>query len=323
MHSFKRTLSAIIICALVVVILAALDFALYPCTFIRNDIHRVVTQTFDDVYLGTSHGKLNIDPEAAESVSGRTGHNLCVGGEYPVDAYYMLKLMIEKGHAPERVIYEASPGYFVKEKEEGNNYLLFIHEFPPTKALASYYADVVSGCNFRTTLFPWYEYDFIYELKRIKETVVKKWTKDYSPESFTTDTQQYHENGFVERYPVSSDDFSLDGVDRPDITYLNPDNVKYLIKLIELCRDNGIRFAAITTPVPDATIREYAQDYAAFDSYFTSLFAAQNVPYYNFNGQYAQAASHDPKDYTDLDGHMNGEAARTFSKTLAAILEKS
>ena len=320
MHSFKKNVKALIICVMAVVILAALDFALYPCTFIRNDIHRVTNERFDDVYLGTSHGKINIDPETIGSVTGRTGHNLCVGGEYPIDAYYMTKLMIETGHKPERIIYEASPGYFVKEKEEGNNYLLFYHEFPLTRAKIAYFADAVVKCNLRTMLFPWYEYDIAYELEHLGETVSKKASADYDSESFTTDTQRYHENGFVERFPVSSETFSLNGVDRPDISGLNTENSKYLVKLIELCKEEGIEFAAITTPVPDVTIREYAQDYAAFDNYFTSLFNSQQVPYYNFNGQYAQAVSHDPEDYTDLDGHMNGDAAREFSRTLAAVL---
>ena len=27
-------------------------------------------------------------PEVMEEITGRTGHNLCVGGEYGIDAYY-------------------------------------------------------------------------------------------------------------------------------------------------------------------------------------------------------------------------------------------
>lgn len=78
--------------------------------------------------MGTSHGKMNIDPKTISSVTGRTGHNLCVGGEYGIDAYYLAKLLLEK-QKPERIIYEVDPGYFMTQKEEGNNYLLFYHQF--------------------------------------------------------------------------------------------------------------------------------------------------------------------------------------------------
>ena len=89
MHSFKKFSKAVLVIAVCTAILILLDTALYPCTFMRNDVHTVVTQQFDDIILGTSHGKMDIDPESMEEVNGRTGHNLCVGGEYGIDAYYL------------------------------------------------------------------------------------------------------------------------------------------------------------------------------------------------------------------------------------------
>ena len=40
------------------------------------------------------------------------------------------------------------------------------------------------------------------------------------------------------------------------------------------------------------------------------------------NTQYFKAFSHDLKDYTDYDGHMNGKAAEEYSRVLANILNK-
>lgn len=173
MHSFKKFSKAVLVIAVCTAILILLDTALYPCTFMRNDVHTVVTQQFDDIILGTSHGKMDIDPESMEEVNGRTGHNLCVGGEYGIDAYYLTKLITEK-QKPKRIIYEVDPGYFVTEKEEGNNYLLFYHEFPVTKAKAEYFWNSIVKCNFRTVLFPWYEYSLSYEVPKIKETFTQK-----------------------------------------------------------------------------------------------------------------------------------------------------
>ena len=45
------------------------------------------------------------------------------------------------------------------------------------------------------------------------------------------------------------------------------------------------------------------------------------VTYLNFNTQYFKAFSHDLSDYTDFDGHMNGNAAKEYSKVLANILK--
>ena len=46
--------------------------ALYPCTFMRNDIHAVVNNQYDDIILGTSHGMTDIDPAVMEEITGRS-----------------------------------------------------------------------------------------------------------------------------------------------------------------------------------------------------------------------------------------------------------
>ena len=127
MHNFKKIIKTIVVVAVCVTLLAGLDMALYPCTFMRNDIHAVVSNQYDDIILGTSHGMTDIDPAVMEEITGRSGHNVCVGGEYGIDAYYIARLIAEK-QKPARIIYEVDPGYFVSEKEEGNNYLLFFQK---------------------------------------------------------------------------------------------------------------------------------------------------------------------------------------------------
>ena len=90
MHNFKKVLKTFLVLVVCVALLAALDLALYPCTFMRNDVHAVVTQQFDDIIVGTSHGKMDIDPEVMQEVTGRSGHNLCVGGEYGITTCFFI-----------------------------------------------------------------------------------------------------------------------------------------------------------------------------------------------------------------------------------------
>lgn len=323
MRNFKMTIRAALTALFALGLFAGLDFLLYPCTFIRSDLHTVCNETFDDIYVGTSHGKLNIDPEAAQEINGRKGHNLCVGGEYSVDAYYMIRLLIERGHRPSRVIYEVSPAYFTLEKEEGNNYLLFYHEFPFSRAKLEYFWNAVAKCNFRTMLFPWYEYDLSYELSNLGSTVRKKWENDYGTEDFHTDTQQYYESGFVGRYPVKISSLDFGGIQPFDRENIRPEHMEYLEKLIDLCSAQGIAFAAVTTPVPTDTLRKFSKAYEDADDYFGTFFEEKGVPYLNFNSRdYYKYASHRLESYTDLDGHMHEEAAREFTKNLARMLKR-
>ena len=322
MRSFKW-IRLPVFCILAALILIAMDYALYPCTFMRNDIHAVTTQTFDDIYMGTSHGKINIDPESVGLQSSRTGHNLCVGGEYPQDCIYMLRLMIEKGHKPERIVYEISPGYLVREKEEGNNYLLFYHEFPISLAKLSYFMHSVAKCNFRTLFFPWYEYPLSYELANIRDTVRTKWEQDYSADRFRTASQEYHDSGFIARYAVDTSTFTTDDLTPTPVSQIVPENMEQLKKLVEMCRKEGIRFCAVTTPIPLPNLQAFAQDYREVWEYLGAFFEGEQVPWINFNDtEHFNLFTHDISAFTDMDGHMNEAAARAFSGVLAGQLDR-
>ena len=322
MRNSKTFFRVAAIAAVLVALLAALDFLLYPCTFMRNDIHAVTTQTFDDIYVGTSHGKMNIDPSSVAEVTGRSGHNLCVGGEYSLDAYYLARLILEKGHAPKRFVYEVSPGYFVSEKEEGNNYLLFYHEFPLSRSKLAYFAESVAKCNLRTMFFPWYEYPLSYELKHLKETVRTKAGGDYSGANMKTDEQEYHADGFIERYPVDTSAFSTDDLETYDAGDIVQKNMDNLSRMIALCREHDIEFVAVMTPLPDETYGAGFDEYEELGAYYNAFFENEGVRFINFNDdEHWDLTDHARENFTDLDGHMHGDAARAFSRVLAAELD--
>ena len=321
MHNSKRIRRMIITIALIIVILLGLDYILYPCTFMRNDIHTVTTQKHQDIFMGTSHGKMNIDPKTISSVTGRTGHNLCVGGEYGIDAYYLAKLLLEK-QKPERIIYEVDPGYFATQKEEGNNYLLFYHQFPISVSKAEYFGDLLLDCDFRSVLFPWYEYSLSYEIQSIPKTVSKKWNRDYSVSDLKSDSQEYHTDGFIERYAVDTSTLKMTQPKLFSEDTVNVQSMEYLQKLIKLCRKEGIEFVAVTTPIPEETLKKYQESYEEAWNYFETFFGKEKVQYLNFNTTYYELFSHDINSYTDYDGHMNGDSARNYSEILAYFLKK-
>lgn len=233
----------------------------------------------------------------------------------------ILPELVAEKQSPTRIIYEVDPGYFVSEKEEGNNYLLFYHEFPFSRAKLEYFWNSIAKCNFRTILFPWYEYSLSYELGKIGETFPRKWNKDYDISHLKSDTQEYHESGLIERYPVDTSKLKMKDIKLFEEDQVNPQNMEYLGKLIDFCRENDIEFVAVTTPIPIDTLRTYSDNYNAAWKYFGEYFDEKGVTYLNFNTQYFKAFSHELNAYTDYDGHMNGNAAEAYSKVLADILK--
>ena len=321
MRSSEKGIKFVIAVIFMVLIIILLDLTLYPCTFMRNDIHAVTTESFDDIYLGTSHGKMGIDPDVMEEVSGRKGHNLCVGGEYTKDAYYLAKL-IKETQDVDRIIYEIDPKYFVSEKEEGNNYLLIYHEFPISKAKLEYFNSAIKDRNLRTVLFPWYEYSLKDEILRVSDTLYQKLNKNYDVSYFKGSIQEYHESGFLERYTVNTDKLEMGEQKVFYRDQVNEETLYYLTKLIDFCEENGIDFVAVTTPVPIETLSTYEENFKEAWEFFGSYFKERAVRYFNFNTGLFKAFPHDIKYFTDYDGHLNGPAAESFSKLLAQVLKK-
>lgn len=319
MRSFKKAGKALLCLAVLFVILKLLDMALYPCTYTRNDVHTIATKQRDVILLGTSNGKMNIDPDILLEGTGLTGHNLCAGGQYPVDMYYLAKLAVEK-QDPKMIILELDPAYFMMEKEPGNNYLLFYHEFPVSGTKLSYTMDALLGQDFRMLFFPCYEYPLSVELAHIKETFTQKAAGDYSVDRLQNSRQAYHENGYIEKFPVSVENFPAYSPTLFEEEKVVEEDMEYLRKLVSLCRENEIDIAAVSTPLPGgALFRDQAYFDAAWD-YFGGFFEENNIPFYNFNREYFDAFSHGDDVFVDYDGHMNGDAARAYSKVLGSIM---
>ncbi len=199
---------------------------------------------------------------------------------------------------------------------------MFFHEFPLSVSKLAYFKDAVIKCDFRTLLFPWYEYDLSYELSHAKDNLSKKLSGDYSADSFATETQKYHESGFIERYPVDTDSLEDDYAEEWFPEDIVEKNMNDLGKIVKLCKDNNIELIAVTTPLSDSALKESNNGNSALNEYYSDYFGKADVEYINFNyGQYYDMTEHDLTCYTDLDGHMNGDAARRFSKILADVLK--
>ncbi len=319
MRNFKKPLQLIVCIGILGIVILFLDLALYPCTYTRNDIHTISTQQRDVIILGTSNGKMGIDPDVMLEGTGLTGHNLAVGGEYTVDSYYLAKLAIEKQN-PSTIIYEVDPGYFTIEKEFGNNYLLFYHEFPLSLTKLQYCVDTLRDGDFRTLFFPFYEYALKDVLPRAGGTLRRKLSGDYDVSLHRNESLEYHENGFIERYPVAIEDFPpYSPMDFARENVL-PENVKYMDRLIDMCQEKGIRFVAVITPLYGGTLQSISDVANEAWDYFSEYFSGKGVDLYNFNREFYKAFSHDAKCFVDFEGHMNGDAARAFSHRLGEIL---
>lgn len=320
MRSFKRWIWAAIFLAAAVGLNWILNCALYPYTYARVDVHNLETNSYDDIFVGSSHGKSGINPLVVDEVTGRKSTNLCLGGQYPIDSYYIVKEAV-RVHPPKRIIYELDPGYWMGKIGENFSFGQTYYELPPSMVKLEYFKDKIMGRDMRNTLFPWYlfrsEYpNFLSNIKMKFSVEYKTW----GVESFDKGGQRYEAEGFINRDPIPNENKQEDNLVLWDRGLLNEDSMKYFEKMQKLCEQERIELVVITTPVPKVTLEKHEKEFRQAYSFLESYMKERDAVYINFN--YEEEVDVRLDAFGDYDGHMHGEAANRFSKILGAYLKE-
>ena len=311
MHNFKKYFYPAIFIAIMLCINEIVVLALKPCTNFRNDIHKLETNQYDDLFVGTSHGKAGINPEVVDKITGEKSLNLCLGGEEVQDSYYIIKEAC-RVNKPKKIIYELDPGYWVSTATLGPEYRTVYDEFPMSEVKAEYYLDKIWSVDFRTTLFPWYLYR-----KGIKGAGAR----------FTSKFSHAYKNYDDSFYNEPSQAYTSQGQIRTEANLilwdekkLKSDAVKSFKKIVKLCKENNIKLTVVTTPVPQETLEKYHDNFENANKFFTSLMEKEGVEYYNYNYQEVSGFDRSLDGFSDYEGHMYEEQSDVFSEEIGKIM---
>ncbi len=322
MHNFKKAILLVVfLLAALAAVNATMNYALIPYSYVRLMMHRITTEQYDTVFLGTSHGLNGINPKVVEEKTGQKSINLCLGGEFPEDAYFLLKKVCEKG-IPKTVIYELDPGYWCTKQGPRGDFNRLYYEMPWSAAKLEYFASKMLEMDFRASFFPWFYYRG--QFKNVKKNISTKQTEDYkeyripNPEEIGWDFT----DGFVNAPPSPGTE------KRQELTLWeekdkNEESFRYFEKIAKFCRDKGIALVAIITPVPKETLEKYQDNYQEIDAYFSSYMKEQKVPLWNYNLPQRKIRGFDYSlnGFSDWEGHMDKDQAGRVSARLAKDLK--
>ena len=130
-----KTLGFIVVCC---VLTGLLNFGLLQYNIARVNVHRIMTQKYNDIFVGTSHGLSAINPEIVDQVTGRKSTNICMPDEHIIDSYFLVKEAC-RFHKPKRIIYELDPSYWSTKQNDGVNSVYIYKEFPFSKVKMEYF----------------------------------------------------------------------------------------------------------------------------------------------------------------------------------------
>jgi len=324
MRDFKKILRVFLFLLLVFAITETLDYGLIPYNFADADIRRITTKTYDDIFVGTSHGANAINPQIIDDLTGRESTNACLPREFPVDSFYLIRLAVSSGHKPKRIIYELDPSYWVQQEPVDANSFYIFRGFPEGSIKLQYYLDKIMPKDWRVTFAQWWNYrdrfpDF-FKLWHEKDTMgLNRFLHTY----INNKTDSINNTGMIEKNPAP-------GKKKPGIEEIVPfaperltkESRKYFLSLLSYCRKEGIEFCVITTPVPEKT-REgiFAPNYEAANGYYTDLCRGNGISYHDFSME-TDPELRNSDHYVDADGHMDEHLADHFSRVLGNYLKE-
>ena len=316
MRNFKKLLLPAVVALALAAVNFCLDYALIPYSYVRIMMHQIETQEYDTLFLGTSHGLNGISPKIIEEKTGGRVMNLCLGGEYPKDAYYLLKQACKKS-SPKTVVYELDPGYWCTPEGQRGDFNRVFYEMPWSLTKLEYFFAKEWKLDFRAALFPWFYYRS--QFRQMEEILAVKRGQEYQnfgAGPFQNEGQGYAD-GFMQN-ALATGPKPEGKLELWDEQEKNEDSFRYFEKMQAFCEKRGIRLIVITTPVPGETLEKYAEKFEESDRFFTEYLKGLGLEYWNYNRPERKIKDFDYSlnVYTDYEGHMWAGQAEQFSAQL-------
>lgn len=321
MRNFKRILIGMLFIGAIICVNQVLELALKPCDSFRSDMHNLEENHYDDIFVGSSHGKAGINPDVVDAITGEKSLNMCRGGENVIDCYHIVKEAYRVNKI-KKVVYELDPGYWCADENLGAESRTFYDEFPLSTVKAGYYMDKFWGEDFRATFFSWYLYKK--GVNGAESRFKSKFTdsyRNYDYQFYDTDTQTFTEKGqiAIHRHDTVKDENNLVLWDETD---LKKNSVNAFDKMVSFCREKDISLTVVTAPVPQETLEKYHSNFEKANEYFAKFMKDRGIKYYNYNYLDIDGFDKSLNGFTDYDGHMFEDQAEIFSKEIGKVMKE-
>lgn len=322
MKKGKCFISAAVFVVIVVLLNNLLNFMLVQPGLTRVMFHELESQESDCLILGASHGSYGLSTEELDSGLGMNTMNMCIGGEYMIDAYYILKYAVNV-HKPKVVILDIDYQYLINRHEESILFHQVYNGYPDCSEKVAYFFARIAQEEYRGAFLKWTNYWQCYYM--IDKTVEKKLSRayrEYSPSVVSMDKNDTYEGkGFISKSKNASK--AKTSVLEWNESKVSQSECEYIEKIVQLCRKNNIEILFTTVVQDPRTLASQSEKFAAADTYVRNLAKELEVEYINFNYLTFEAFDREESDFWDREGHMYGDTARAFSRVYAEVIRKA
>ena len=315
MHSFKRLLKPVLSFLLVICLVSAMlaGFYLHTEYYYYQDFKERgdLTGTLDTLYCGASFALRAFRPDLIDPVLGTSGYNLSGSRLTMLGRYTLLEKEIRRNPV-KTVVLEVSCDTLVRDTtQEGPEGELLTFARLTVRDRPSYFFKA-----FRPADWPLLYYDLV--SKGINDVCsllcgrirIGNWflTRGYFP---------FHEPDvpFNRDYPAILHTETLP-------TQMLPENIEWLDRITELCRENGVELVLVNVPQSKAFNCAYG-NLDDFHSWYAEYAEKNGLRYYNFNlYKGVDALLPDDGCFYDMH-HVNNDGAAAFSALYAEFMRRA
>lgn len=322
MKKRKAVILAAVFLMLVIAANSLLNYLLVQPGLSRTIFYECRQNKNECIILGASHGSYGLSTEEIEKAVGITTLNMCMGGEYMCDAYYVLKYAV-KHNRLRAVILDIDYQYLINKHDESILFNNIYNAYPNSVGKLGYFWAKMAREEYRGTFLRWTNYWQCYYM--IDKTVAKKRSeayKNYSAEVVSMNPYDtYKGKGFIYR----SSDYKKSETSclEWNAQKVDSDECGYIRKIAKLCKEKQIQLVFTTVCQDPETVAAQAEKFAEADEFIRSLAEELDVPYLNFNCLKFNVFERSPADFYDREGHMYGETARRFSEIYGRAVQET
>ncbi len=332
MHSSKKKKMALVVafCMLIAVLSMAVEYMVYPPTYVRAIISEMYKQEdLGAVFVGASHCQHSMQPYIFEDATGEESFNLSTPAQPVESSYYLLKEALKKS-TPKWVVFDVDYSFYTTRVPSPYASVIIGKSMKPSLNKLAYYVEQIGSMDLRSMFVPW-GFWFRSNIKDAGKIMAIKQTDAYKAGDasavYTTgdkDTSVYMGKGYLSSTEALSEEKGSKVTTkykwhRDDI---NEDTISYLKKMVEMCKEKGVEFVMVSSPVPESTLLSI-KNYDDVHDYFSTFAEDNGVNFYDFNLVRTNVLDRSDSGFIDYDGHMNDTLADDYTKLVAEVIEKN
>ncbi len=288
--------------------------------FYEND------NTYDLIFVGSSHAYCTFDPEIFDAELGTNSYNMGMPLQLTASTYYELRDIFEH-QSPKTVIMEVYWGVMTEDFQINETTQLFqvmkndelkaeyIEKVFPLSEKIKYSVDALK-----------YQADYFAFKSDEYDEKIRNLFGVFKPagETHTSGTESYGTKGFV-----YCDYNMLPGEYDKTNQFVNTDGrtlefsevqLKYLRKIEELCKEEGAQLIFVTAPVAPVSM-EYIENYEVIHNTINEIAEERGIPYFDYNIMNKEENIVANKNFRD-DAHLNYSGAEIVCKHFINLLKE-